>query len=98
MKQLHFTYIFHNTSQHKTTRLDCGAEERLLHRRRDWVNDGHGLLTDEVDNGLGEGVQEDVHNSLFEGGKVVHIEDIREQHSEEGGGESPENRENVNPK
>jgi hypothetical protein len=49
-----------------TTRLDGGAEERLLHWRRDWVNDGHWLLTDEVDDGLGESVQEDVHNSLFE--------------------------------
>ncbi len=81
-----------------TTRLDCGAEERLLHRRRNGVDDGHGLLTDEADDGLGESVQEDVHNSLFEGGEVMHVEDVREQHSEERGGEGSENRENVNPK
>ena len=81
-----------------TTRLDCGAKEQLLHRRRNWVNDGHGLLTNEVDNGLGESVQEDVHNSLFEGSEVMHIEDVREKYGEEDDGESSENRENVNPK
>ena len=78
--------------------LDCGAEERLLHRRRNGVDDGHGLLMDEVDDGLREGVQEDVHDSLFEGGKVMHIEGVREKYGEEGGGESSKNRENVNPK
>ncbi len=81
-----------------TTHLDCGAEERLLHRRRNGVDDGHGLLADEIDGGLGKSAQEDVHNSLFEGGEVVHIEDVREEYGEEDGGESSENRENVNPK
>ncbi len=47
---------------------------------------------------LGENVQEDVNDSLFEGGEVMHIEGIREKYGEEGGGESSENRENVNPK
>jgi hypothetical protein len=81
-----------------TTRSDCGAEERLLHRRRNGVGDGHGLLADEVDDWLGESVQEDVHDLLFEGGKVMHIENVREKYGEEGGGESSENRETVNPK
>jgi hypothetical protein len=39
-----------------TTRLDCGAEKRLLHRGRNRVDDGYGLLTDEADDGLGESV------------------------------------------
>ncbi len=81
-----------------TTRLNCGAEEQLLHRRRNGIDDGHGLLMDEVDDGLGECVQEDVYDSLFESGEVMHLEDVGEKYGEEGGGESSENRENVNPK
>ena len=61
-----------------TTRLDCGAEERLLHQRRNGVDYGHGLLTDEADDGLGESVQKDVHDSLFEGGEIMYVEDVRE--------------------
>ncbi len=76
-----------------TTWLDGGAEKRLLHRRRNWIDDGHGWLMDEVDDGLGESAQEDVDDSLFEGG-----DGVRDYDSEDGGGESSENRENVNPK
>ncbi len=69
-----------------------------MHRRRNGVDDRHGLLADEADNMLGENVQEDVHDSLFEGGEVMHIEGVRGKYGEEGGGESSENRENVNQK
>ncbi len=81
-----------------TTCLDGGAEKWLLHRRRDWIDDGHRWLTDEVDEGLGESAQEDVNDSLFEGGEVVDVDGVRDYDSEDGGGESSENRENVNPK
>ena len=81
-----------------TTRLDCGAEKRLLHRGRNRVDDGYGLLTDEADDGLGESVQKDIHDSLFEGGEIMCVEGVCEQNGEEGGGQGSENRENVNPK
>jgi hypothetical protein len=81
-----------------TTRLDGGTEKRLLYRRGNRVDNGDGRLTDEVDEGLGESAQKDVDDSLFEGGEVVDIDDVREYDSEDGEGESSENRENVNPK
>ncbi len=53
---------------------------------------------DEVDEGLGESAQEDINDSLFEGGKVVDVDGVRDYDSEDGDGESSENRKNVNPK
>jgi hypothetical protein len=78
--------------------LGCGTEERLLHRRRDRIDDGNLGLMNEVDDWLGESAQKDVDDSLFEGGEVMDIDGVRDDDSKDGSSESSENRENVNPK
>jgi hypothetical protein len=78
--------------------LGCGAEERLLHRRRNRVNDGNLGLRNEVDDWLGESTQKDVDNSLFEGDEVMDVDDVGNDNGQDGSGESSENREKIDPK
>ncbi len=61
-----------------TTRSDGSTEKWLLHRRRNWIDDGHRWLTDKVDDGLGESVHEDVDDSLLKGGEIADIDDLRD--------------------
>ncbi len=77
--------------------LDCGTEERLLHRRRKRIHGGNWGLTNEVDNWLGESAQKDVDNSLFEGDEVMDIYRVGDDNGEDGSSESSENREKIYP-
>jgi hypothetical protein len=78
--------------------LGCGTEERLLHRRRNWIDDGNLRRADEADNLLGESVQEDIDNLLFEGDEVMDLDDVGDDDGQDGSGKSSENREKINPK
>ncbi len=78
--------------------LGCGTEERLLHRRRDRINDGILRRTNEVDDLLRESAQKDVDNSLLEGDEVMNVDDVGDDDGQDSSGEGSENREQIDPK
>ncbi len=61
--------------------LGCGAEERLLYRRRHRVGDGDLRRADHVDDRLWESAQNDIYYSFLKGDKVVDVNDVRNDDS-----------------
>jgi hypothetical protein len=77
--------------------LGGGTEERLLYRRRHRVGDGDLRRTDHTDDGLRESAKEDVYYSFLEGDKVVNVNDVRNDDSQDSSSKSAQDGEKICP-
>ena len=79
------------------TFLGCGAKERLLYRWRHRVDDGDLRRADHVDNWLWESAQNDIYYSFLEGDKVVDVNDVRNDDSQDSSSKSAQDGEKIGP-
>ncbi len=78
--------------------LGGGAKERLLDRRRHMVGDGDLRWADHIDDRFRESAQDDVYYSFLESDKVVDVNDVRNDDSEDSSGKGTQDGEKKNPR
>ncbi len=78
--------------------LGGGTEKRLLDRRRHRIDDGDGWLTDEVDDSFRESTHHDVYDSFLECSEIMNVNDVGNDDSQDGGGESTQEGEEIDPR
>ncbi len=77
--------------------LGGGTEQRLLDRGWHQIDDWYLRLEDEADDGFRESTHHDVYDSFLKSGKVVSVDNVGDDDSQDSSGKSTQDGEEINP-